>query len=188
MPLYAFALFSWLNASPLAASAAPTRDLNETALQIRAYLGSIDTPISPEQWRALGAQAIPQLETIATNLKELPTQRAKAMEGLAAFGSSVDQPTAQFLLRIANDDSQVFTVRRTALYAYGEVAKKEQLLSTVKPLMEHSTDHRLRFQAAQLLVRHAPSDACDSIKVQSTHEKAEVHHRWHQLTRECEAR
>jgi hypothetical protein len=54
--------------------------------QIETYLGAIDTPIGIARWRSLGPRAAPFLEAIAESPKELPTRRAKAVEGLSAVG------------------------------------------------------------------------------------------------------
>src|SRR5436309_9821389 len=60
---------------------------DEVRERVQAYLGSIDTPIQGNQWKALGPRAVPLLEEIVKNHNALPTRRAKAIDGLAALGS-----------------------------------------------------------------------------------------------------
>src|SRR5256885_16842904 len=76
---------------------------DEVRQHVEGYLGSIDTPITANQWKALGPRAVPMLERIATNQNELPTRRAKAIGGLAALG---DTRGAALFKRIASPDNQ----------------------------------------------------------------------------------
>src|SRR5438477_6268699 len=56
----------------------------EIARRANAFLGSIDTPISGKQWRALGPRAALVLEPIIEDANAMPSRRAKAVDGLAA--------------------------------------------------------------------------------------------------------
>src|SRR3954468_1671381 len=71
---------------PQAEEVTPKTELSDDDVRehVKAYLGSIDTPIHANQWKALGPRAVPMLEEIAKNHDELPTRRAKAIDGLAA--------------------------------------------------------------------------------------------------------
>src|SRR5260370_24278631 len=65
--------------------------------RIETYLGSIDTPIRPAHWRALGSRGAAILEGIAQDDGALPTRRAKALHGLATIASST---AADVMLRL----------------------------------------------------------------------------------------
>src|SRR5205807_4971445 len=64
--------------------ASPAEQLPPDEARARAekYLGTIDTPISAEQWRAVGVAGAEVLEPIVRSAGELPTRRAHALEGL----------------------------------------------------------------------------------------------------------
>ncbi|TMA31939.1 MAG: hypothetical protein E6J88_03180, partial [Deltaproteobacteria bacterium] len=57
---------------------------DEVRQRVNDYLGAIDRPVSDAQWKALGPQAGPVLESIASDANSFPSKRAKALEGLAA--------------------------------------------------------------------------------------------------------
>src|SRR3954469_8820235 len=59
---------------------------------VEGYLGSIDTPITANQWKALGPRAVPILERIAMDQHDLPTRRAKAIGGVRARGGTGGPP------------------------------------------------------------------------------------------------
>ena len=67
---------------------------DEVRERIDTFLRTIDTRISADQWRALGARGAAILEGVAQDRTLLPTRRAKAVVGLAAIGS----PTSSSVL------------------------------------------------------------------------------------------
>src|SRR4051794_14226493 len=60
----------------------------EIRSSVQSYLGSIDTIIGADRWRALGPKAAPILEELANDHDRLPTRRARALEGLSFVGST----------------------------------------------------------------------------------------------------
>src|SRR5262245_20386943 len=50
--------------------------------QVDTFLSTIDTPVTAQQWQALGPDAAPVLMEIATTRTHLPTRRARAVEAL----------------------------------------------------------------------------------------------------------
>src|SRR3954453_12286481 len=50
--------------------------------RVNTYLGTIDTPIRAERWRALGPRAADVLTSIAIDGEEFPSRRAQAVHGL----------------------------------------------------------------------------------------------------------
>ena len=64
-------------APPQSEDVTPKTELTDDDVRqhVKAYLGSIDTPIQANQWKALGPRAVPMLEEIVKNHDELPTRR-----------------------------------------------------------------------------------------------------------------
>jgi len=85
----------------------------EVPARIRAYLGSIDTPIGAAQWRALGPGAADPLEKIIQNPDELPTRRAHALDGLVAVAPD---RAAVLVGKLARDEREPTVVRVAALH------------------------------------------------------------------------
>src|SRR6185436_7664448 len=80
----------------------------EVRAQVESYLDSIDTPVRPEQWRALGPDGAAVLEEIAQDPKKLPTRRARALSALAVVGSP---RASKLVLTIAQKESEKAIVR-----------------------------------------------------------------------------
>src|SRR5258708_38571948 len=60
----------------------PTLTDDELRDKIDAYLGTIDTPIPEDHWRALGPRAAAVLEPIVTDTNAMPSRRGQAIHGL----------------------------------------------------------------------------------------------------------
>jgi hypothetical protein len=135
---------------PPAAAPAPAETLpdEEIARRANAFLGTIDTPISEEQWRALGPRAAVVLEPIISDPDALPSRRAKALEGL-----SVVAPDRAALLigKLARDEGQPVVVRVAALHGARRVLPAAKLLTELKPVLEEARDPGLRGVAAEVL-------------------------------------
>jgi len=148
------------------------RSDEEIREQVEVYLGSIDTPISLERWRALGAQAAPILEEIATSTSELPSRRARALEGLSAVGGP---EAATRMLQIARSDEQPSVVRMSAMRGLGRMMTPHKLISALRPVLEKSPDVQIRAVAAEVLARHAPKTACALVRAQLGREPQSQH-------------
>src|SRR6266849_4819598 len=100
-------------ATPPADQSAP-QPLSEDEVQERidTFMRTIDTRISPEQWRALGGRGAAILEGMAQDRTLLPTRRAKAVVGLSAIGSPT---SASVLLSLAQSQRDPLNVRLTAV-------------------------------------------------------------------------
>ncbi len=85
----------------------------ELQAQITAYLGTIDTPITVEQWRSVGPRGAEFLQTTVTS-KALPTRRARAIDGLASMQWAAAAPLVQ---KVANAEDEVAAVRFAAVRA-----------------------------------------------------------------------
>jgi HEAT repeat protein len=137
--------------------------------RVETYLATIDTPITREQWKALGPAAVPILEQEAGAEDALPTRRARAVEGLAAIGDPDAQP---LLARLAADPEAPFVVRAAALRGQGSLLPPGRLMVSLRPLLEDSADPRVRGVAAEVLARHAPASGCKAVASQAMRESA----------------
>ncbi len=92
----------------------PARTLTDAEVQdrVEAYLGTIDTRASTEDWRALGARGAAVLEQVAQDPRTLPTRRAKAVAGLSAIGAST---SGDVLVSLARSEQAPLTVRLAAV-------------------------------------------------------------------------
>jgi len=158
------------------------RSEQEVREQVEMYLGSIHTPISLERWRALGAQATPILEEIATSTSQLPTRRARALEGLSALGSP---EVATRILQIAQSDEQPPVVRMSAMRGVGRLMTSGKLVPALRPVMEKSPDVQIRAAAAEVLARHAPKTACTLVRAQLGREPQSQHSAYRRAMASC---
>ena len=74
-------------AQPSTASPQALSD-QEVAQRVDEYLGTIDTPITADEWRALGPRAVNPLAAVATDTEALPSRRGKALGALTALGGA----------------------------------------------------------------------------------------------------
>src|SRR5207249_11501496 len=152
--------------------------------RIDTFLGSIDTPISAAQWRALGPKAVPMLEEIATDAKKLPTRRARALDGLSLVAHPGDESASSTAARLARSDAEPPIVRMAAVRAAGRLIASARLMAALQPVLEGS-DARLRAVAAETLARRAPDEACDAILAQAEKERG-ANTRWKRAIALCE--
>lgn len=128
---------------------------------VDAYLGSIDTPIGPDQWKTLGPRAIPILEQIAMNQDELPTRRAKAIDGLAALG---DRRAPTLLEHIANRDGEKINVRFAAVRGLAQMTPLDRAGQVLQPILESARDSRVRALAAEQIAIRTRGKSCDLVR------------------------
>jgi HEAT repeat protein len=152
--------------------------------QVESYLDSIDTPVRPEQWRALGPDAAVVLEAIAQDPKKLPTRRARALSALAIVGSP---RASKLIVTIAQRESEKSVVRMSALRAAGDLLDPAGLVVAVKPVLEGAKDTRVRAAAAGVLARRNPKDGCASVRTQMAREKAESRGNFARALEDCDA-
>jgi HEAT repeat protein len=151
-----------------ASPALPARPAAEVRVQVETYLDSIDTPIRPEQWRALGPEAARVLEELAQDPKKLPTRRARALSALAVVGSP---RAAKLMIAIAQKDSEKAVVRMSAVKAAGMLLDPAGLVAAVKPVLESARDVHVRAAAATVLARRNPKAGCGPVRTQSAREQ-----------------
>src|SRR4051812_3979713 len=102
---------------------APQLSDAEIRERVNTYLGTIDTPISAERWRALGPRAADVLAAIATDGEDFPSRRAQAVHGLVMAAPA--QATA-VVTRLAQDEAQPVSVRIAALHGLSRTSASPQ--------------------------------------------------------------
>lgn len=145
-------------------AAAPQLSDEELQNRIDAFLGAIDTRISPEEWRALGPRGTALLERIAQDTSVLPSKRAAAVTGLSAIGSPT---SARVLLNLARSEQESLTVRLVAVHGTPGVLPTAQLGRALKPVLETAGNPQVRRAAADVLSRHG---GCSMIRAQASRE------------------
>jgi HEAT repeat protein len=161
----------------LALSLAARDDVRE---QVRSHLGAIDRPVSTETWRALGPAAEPVLLEVAGSDRELPTRRARALEGLAALGGARAEAVH---LRLARASSEPPIVRSSAVRGLGRLLEPARLARELRPLLQDESP-RVRLASAEALARRAPAETCGDVRAQAARERAAA--RWSRALAACE--
>ena len=163
-------------------AAAPATDA-ELRQQIDAYLGSFDTPITVERWKALGPRAVPLLAAAARDPQRFPSRRAKAIAALGAVGG----PEARdAVLAAARSPDEPFAVRATAMYAAGSLLSSQALVRELKPVMEREREPALRGVAADVLSRHAAGNGCAAVRAQVQKEPPQSRGHFTQALERCD--
>ncbi len=152
-----------------AASAPVQLSADELRARIDGYLGSIDRPITSENWRALGPQAAQLLEPIAADAQALPSRRARALEGVIAVAPD---RAAQLVGAIARDENAPVVLRVVALRGAGEVLSPAKAMTELKPVLQSAQSAGMRGVAAEVLTRH--KEGCRTVREQAGRESPEV--------------
>lgn len=166
--------------APAAAGAPESLSDEEIARRANGYLGSIDTPISAAQWRALGPRAATVLEPIIGDRNALPTRRAKAIDGLAAAAPS---RAAQLVGKLARDEAEPVVVRISALHGARRVLPSAKLIAELKPVLESARDPGLRGVAAEVIT-HAKG-GCAAVRARLEREGADERAAYDRALRRC---
>ena len=140
----------------------------EVRERIQGYLGAIDTPVSADRWRALGARAAPMLEAIIADPAQFPSTRAKALDGLVA--SAPDRASA-WVGKLARDEKEPVIVRVAALHGAGQVLQEQRALTELRPVLRSAKSAGLRAEAADVISRK--KGGCVEVREQISREKTE---------------
>jgi hypothetical protein len=151
-----------------ASSAPPQLSQAEVRERVEAYLGSIDTPITPDNWRALGPQAADVLEPIANDPKAFPSERARALEGLIA---AAPDRAAKLVGPLARDEKAPVVLRVAAMDGVSELLPTKSAISELKPVMQSAHSAGLRGAAGAALAKK--KDACTEVRAQAAREKGD---------------
>src|SRR6267154_1500376 len=149
---------------------------------VEGYLGAIDTPIQASQWKSLGPRAVPVLEAIVKNPDELPTRRAKAIDGLAALG---DKKAPALFTSVAGNENERINVRFAAVRGLARVTPRTHAAQTLKPLLEKSKDSRVRALAAEQLAIRSQGKSCDLVRAQLQRERDETRGQYGRAMKQC---
>ena len=154
--------------SPSAPAAQESLTDDQVRERIEGYLGSIDTPVSAQRWRALGPRAAPRLEAIIADPAQFPSTRAKALDGLVA--AAPDRASA-LVGKLARDEKQPVIVRVAALHGAGEVLQEQRALTELRPVLQSAKSTGLRAEAADVISRK--KGGCVEVREQVSREKTE---------------
>jgi hypothetical protein len=167
-------------------SDAPQRDPSDDEVRqtVLAYLGSIDTPIGPERWRALGPKAAPILESLATDHDKLPTRRARALEGLSFVGSKA---APDLMVKLARTESEPPVVRMSAMRGAGRLLGPDKLIEVLRPVVTGDADTHLRAAAAEVLAHRVPSAGCAAVNEQAAREAGDNKLAFERALQHCRA-
>ncbi|HEY6105515.1 MAG TPA: hypothetical protein VIV59_06015 [Anaeromyxobacteraceae bacterium] len=166
--------------------AAAPADLSEADVRrrLRALLGSIDTPVREEDWRALGPRGPAVLAEVAADAAEWPSRRARAAWGLSVAGGSAAERTLE---RLGRSASEPFSVRAAALEGLGRLVPAGRLLAALSPVLADPGEARVRAVAAEVLSRRAPKVACAAVRERIAREAPEARPMFHRAEAECGA-
>jgi hypothetical protein len=153
---------------------------DEVRQRVRDYLGAIDTPVTPGQWRALGPQAGDALESIATDAKAFPSRRAKALEGLTY---AAPDRAARLVGQIARDEKQPTVVRVAAMRGAGKLLSPDLAERELKPVLQSARSAGMRRTAADVLSRK--KTGCAAVREQAVRERAEHREAWKDVLDRC---
>ena len=140
-------------------------DDQEIRERIDTFMGTIDTRISPEQWKALGTRGAAILEGLAQDPNLLPSRRAKAVVGLSAIGA---ETSSGVLLSLARSQQAPVNVRLTAVHGIAGVVAPSEIAPALKPILEESEEGHVRAAAAEVLSRHG---GCGLVRAQARRER-----------------
>ena len=152
-------------AGPAAPVVAPSP--GELRRTVDAYLGSIDTPIAPSRWRALGPAAAPLLEQVLDDAQAFPTRRARALEGLAW---AAPERAAPRLAALSQREEEPIVVRVAAMQGAARLLPSPELAAALLPVVRSAREPGLRAAAAGLLARSA-HPPCKALRAQAALEE-----------------
>ena len=140
--------------------ATPSPEVKE---QVRALLGAIHGPVSPEAFRALGPGADEALAEVARE-EGFPSRRLRALEALAGLGGARAEAVHREVLA---SPTAPRAVRSGAARGLGQLAGPARAAAVLGPVLEQDRDPVVRAAAAEALAAAAPADACGRIRARA---------------------
>jgi HEAT repeat protein len=156
----------------------------EVAQRVDAYLGTIGTPITADEWRALGPRAVAPLAAVATDGGALSTRRAKALGALSILGGG---QARQVVLSMAQSEQAPFAVRASALRGAGQLLGPSALTKTISPVLQNAREAPVRALAAEVLASRAGASGCAIVRTQVAREQREVRAQFSRALERCGA-
>jgi hypothetical protein len=144
-----------------AAEPPPATSAAERAERIEVALGMIHGGPSPAAWRALGPEAVPSLERLARDPAELPSRRARALDGLSHLGG---ERAAAVLRELSGADRLPYSVRAAALRGAGRVLPGPELERALEPVLRGASRAADRAVAAEVLAERVPDAGCRALR------------------------
>jgi hypothetical protein len=163
----------------------PPADAAERAERIEVALGMIHGRASPEAWRAMGPEAVADLERIALDPAALPSRRGRALEGLSWIGGARAEA---ILRRAAAEETLPFSVRAEALRGAGRLLPPAELVGTLRPVLRSASRAVDRAVAAEVLAERAPAAACAEVRIRAGQESAAERGVFWRALERCRAR
>jgi len=155
---------------------------DEVAQRVDEYLGTIDTPITADEWRALGPRAVNRLAAVATDPEALSSRRAKALGALSVLGGA---RARQVVLDTARSEQAPFAVRASAIRGLGQFLGPQALAKELKPVLQGSGEVPLRATAAEVLAGHAGAAGCSAVRTQLAREPSETRAQFARALHQC---
>jgi hypothetical protein len=143
--------------------AAPTP---EVRARVRALLGSMHGPVSPDHFRAIGPGAEAVLAEIA-RANDFPSRRIRALEALAGLGGARAEAVHR---EVAKDAAAPSPVRRGAVRGLGRLVAPRDAPGALGPFLEADRDPGVRASAAEALAERAPGPGCARVRNQARRE------------------
>ena len=140
----------------------------ERAQRLEVALGMIHGSPSPAFWRALGPEAVPELERLARDGGALPSRRARALEGLSHLGG--DRARAA-LRELAAAEDPPFSVRAAAMGGAGRLLAAAEVRRTLAPVLEGARRPADRAVAAEVLADRTPAAGCPAVRARLARER-----------------
>lgn len=172
-----------LSVPPAKAPPAEAAQLSDEDVQqrVKALLGNIDTRNLAGSWRALGPRAAGFLEPVAQSAAELPSRRAKALDGLVLAAPDRAGPVAT---KLALDEAQPKAVRMAALRGMARTVPAETAAKSVAKLLRGARDPAMRGLAAEM-VAASGSDGCAEVKAQVAREEPALRFAYSRALAQC---
>lgn len=170
---------------PPATEAPPALSDEELKQQIGSFLGSIDTPIPAESWKGLGPRGAALLEGVARDGQELPTRRARAVDGMTAMRWTAGEPLFR---ELAQAEAEPLNLRFAAVRALGALLPKARAERELSALLAGAKDARVRAIAGEALARRAGKAGCAAVKRQLAREEEAERGVYVRAVEACEAK
>jgi hypothetical protein len=180
-----FPIIALLLAAPAARAAppGPALQLSDEAVEreVQTLLNNIDTRNLAGSWKALGPRAADLLEPVAQSATELPSRRAKAVEGLVL---AAPDRAAAVVTKLATDDAQPKVVRMAALRGVQRTVPPDAAAKSVGKVLRTARDPAMRGLAAEVIAASG-SSGCAEVKAQVAREEPDLRFAYGRALAQC---
>jgi hypothetical protein len=168
---------------PAKAPAAEASRLSDEAVRqrVQALLNNIDTRNLAGSWKALGQRAADLLEPVAQSDAELPSRRAKAVDGLVL---AAPDRAAPVVTKLALDEAQPKAVRMAALRGVLKTVPPATAAKSVAKILQTARDPGMRGLAAEV-VAASGSSGCAQVRAQVAREEPDLRFAYSRALAQC---